>query len=294
LLEKNVSIDIMNNDKFTALHIAVTKKNERVVKLLLDKNANQGTFANQNAETPLHTAVEKKALDIVKLLVEDQKNKGTFLIDEKKGMESIDPPLTLAVKLGFLDISKYLIDNQYNNWHGNDKKETVYTMVAAGHKAVLELLIEKDKLNLSETNYSESCLRKAVAKCNRQAVNNIFSLIDIWKPTEQDKEETLRFAEEKLQSLDDHEQKESIQQIIDKLNKETTIHRFQQLSEEQIQHKKKLQLKIKEKKKQFNTYFTNLKKKTYEDFRKEATGIAQQIQELDKELVDLKTEYENA
>ena len=59
----------------TVLHIAIQKKNYRLVKLLLENKAKTDLFDNSvDAMAPLHIAVQSSQLDAVKKLMEEELN----------------------------------------------------------------------------------------------------------------------------------------------------------------------------------------------------------------------------
>jgi ankyrin repeat protein len=69
IIDRNFDINHQDHKGFTALHAAVSNKNETVVKMLLDANAITDTI-NINKYSPLMCAAEFQLPNIVKLLVD--------------------------------------------------------------------------------------------------------------------------------------------------------------------------------------------------------------------------------
>ena len=102
-------IDIQRSHRRrTALHIAVSRGNLNVVKLLLNHGA-KVMKCDIDLEIPLHYAAEYGNLEIVKILLDVKMNDKIFYVNSK----SFDhmTPLHYAVSKGYTEIVKLLIKN---------------------------------------------------------------------------------------------------------------------------------------------------------------------------------------
>ncbi|CAK5277999.1 unnamed protein product [Mycena citricolor] len=68
LLDKDATVDVVDNSEWTPLHIAVSAGHEDIVQLLVGAGADVNKKTNKGM-TPLHYAASKSRLDIAKLLI---------------------------------------------------------------------------------------------------------------------------------------------------------------------------------------------------------------------------------
>eukprot|EP00092_Neocalanus_flemingeri_P004390 GFUD01004722.1.p1 GENE.GFUD01004722.1~~GFUD01004722.1.p1 ORF type:complete len:704 (+),score=141.96 GFUD01004722.1:39-2150(+) len=320
---EGVKLDIQNDKKYTALHMAVLKKNINLVKLLLEKGASQETSLASNSCTPLHTAVDESCLEIVELLVTDlEKNKSEWVNKVKKGIigiktpcvKFVETPLYLALKSSHYtseDIAKHLIENGFDIAHENDKKFAVYDLVAAGKQAKLNLLIKDDKLKWED--YNKFCLQEAVERNHTQAVGNIYKGIAGPKP---DHTMALQMANKKILEMNKIESSPNYNNI---RNDSETTKKNEKPSDKMSNIIKKIMKEagndgnddededtdrseivqeystdgaisakvIKEKKTEFYKYVSKLKNKKNGDWWLGLSAIIEQLQEVDRQVKEL-------
>lgn len=105
LLNHGADMEIQNNKKQTALHVAIqqnySESSIAIAKLLLSKQANVN-LEDQRQNTPLHLAVDVGNFDLVSSLVERQADLDVMNEDH-------EAPLHIAVRKGRFDIVKKLI-----------------------------------------------------------------------------------------------------------------------------------------------------------------------------------------
>lgn len=92
LLENNCDIDAADSNGMTALHIAIGKRSQEIVGLLLDFGADVNTPHRFRGMTPLYMAVHYNCLAIVKMLL----NKGASIEMATIGNRNV---LDLAMKI---------------------------------------------------------------------------------------------------------------------------------------------------------------------------------------------------
>jgi hypothetical protein len=104
------------------------------------------------------------------------------------------------VSTGFYrDIVKTILDQDKDGrWKTQNLPTTLYNAVAGGHKDILNLLIEHGKLQWK--NYNGGCLRTAVEKNNKTAVNFIFGKT-FPLPTDDQNKGALDLAKEKREAF---------------------------------------------------------------------------------------------
>ncbi|CAB3997549.1 B-cell lymphoma 3 [Paramuricea clavata] len=71
---KNLDLEIKNYDGLTALHLAVQKKHQSIVKSLIQYGANKNAKDGKSGHTPLHHAIDQECGEILQLLVAEGAN----------------------------------------------------------------------------------------------------------------------------------------------------------------------------------------------------------------------------
>ena len=113
----NVDMNILDEDQYTPLHIACSyNKNDRLIDLLLEKGV---TFfmAREKELNPLHWAASNGHLKMMKILLESSEL-GNVDINSLDDYDNT--PLNLACQENHLDVVKYLIQRGANVWTVGD------------------------------------------------------------------------------------------------------------------------------------------------------------------------------
>jgi len=113
--------------------------------------------------------------------------------------------LQMIVRLGddYRDVVKTILDqddetDEKNIWKKQNLPTTLYNAVAGGHKDILNLLIAHGKLQWED--YNGGCLRTAVEKNNKTAVNFIFGKT-FPLPTDDENKGALELAKKKREEF---------------------------------------------------------------------------------------------
>ena len=94
-------------DADTPIHDAITKKNDQIIKLLLDANADL-SMCNNNGFSPIHHAALRGNTSAIRLIVDKLKEQDkAWLINEKK--EDGFSPLHLACLNNHCEVVKALV-----------------------------------------------------------------------------------------------------------------------------------------------------------------------------------------
>ena len=99
------SVNICDNNKNTALHLAFKENYLDIVQFLLSNFKCRMNIKNGTGELPFHMACASKSLDIVKMVIE--RCDDNYINDQTQRK---DTPLHLACKVGALDIVKFLVE----------------------------------------------------------------------------------------------------------------------------------------------------------------------------------------
>jgi ankyrin repeat protein len=137
LLNSKVNVNHQSVDGTTALHWAVQRDNDTVVKLLIDKGANVN-LQDESGATALWVAVKNGNADMVSTLL-------SAGVDPNIEIESGETPLMTAAEIGNLEITHALLDANANV-HAKESEAgqtALMWAVAEGHNDVAEALIDK-------------------------------------------------------------------------------------------------------------------------------------------------------
>lgn len=130
LIEKNALL-VNRADKFGVppLHLAINKRYNAMVELLLSKGANVNSV-DLNGSTPLFIAAGTGNTYIVSLLLNDA--------------QQYDRLLHIAAEYGHIELTEFLLDkNVAINYIDQDGKTPLHKAAANGHIKVTELLLTK-------------------------------------------------------------------------------------------------------------------------------------------------------
>jgi ankyrin repeat protein len=133
-LLKCVNIDGVDDRGDTALHLAVTRNNLEIAKLLLENKANVNK-PNDGKLIPINIACIWGYSDMVKLLIEYGSKINTH--------EEIHwSPLYMAINTGNIEIVKLLIENGANTVSSDNKQSIIHMSCGNGYLETTKLLIE--------------------------------------------------------------------------------------------------------------------------------------------------------
>ncbi|XP_069793677.1 2-5A-dependent ribonuclease-like [Narcine bancroftii] len=126
--EMHPDVNIVDNLGRTALFFALKKCNKRIVKLLLDHEANVN-FRDNNQETPLSTAMKTTSPDseIVEMLI---KHKAKLNVADQDGRT----PLMLAIKSGLTKVAELLLDDYSVEINAQDNSGSTALLEAVNNK----------------------------------------------------------------------------------------------------------------------------------------------------------------
>lgn len=189
------SVNSLNEEGETALHIACKNGNKDIVKILLDNNANVN-IASKKKETPIFSAVRTGNIDILKMLL----NKNADLTITN--LFGNDIYKTAVIENKFY-IIKYLLDTKGENniyLTKNNQKETLLHLLAkSGNDEIFEKTIDVFSLETFKEMDSQdtSVIYYALEGCSLETNTKLFqkgvTLGDLTKQT-QKKENALYFA----------------------------------------------------------------------------------------------------
>ncbi|KAL0929893.1 ankyrin repeat and protein kinase domain-containing protein [Colletotrichum truncatum] len=150
-------IDMPNSEGFTALHLAVLRRNVAAVEVLLSNGADVEATA-PNDRRPLHMAVDERSSDIVQLLL----SHNTVPDAKAQGLA----PLHSALLHADVDITRLLLEfgADIKAWT-DDGREPLFLAVDGGNASIVKLLL--DSRADPNTIYTE-CPRTALhLACDR-------------------------------------------------------------------------------------------------------------------------------
>lgn len=149
LLEAGVSVNLTNEDRIPALHLAAAANNAETVQVLLQNGADfNAVFMDDfyNARTPLHEAISSGNPEIVQLLLDN-------------GAKPATDSLVKAAEVGIPEVVQLLMK------HGAsvNSRNALPSAVISGNKDAVELLLSHGaSVNLT-TRDSENALHKAAS-----------------------------------------------------------------------------------------------------------------------------------
>ena len=154
LIRYGAEIDACDDDKITALHMAIYKKCIDLVNLLLEKGANSD-FAMSNGGTALHIACEKNYFAIVKSLIS---YKASVNAQAKDGVT----PLFMAAQDGNNEIVEFLLNNGADpRLKREDGLEPLSIAYKEGHISTVKLFLDNYYKNIlgeaGEATYEKVC-----------------------------------------------------------------------------------------------------------------------------------------
>lgn len=144
LLKHNPNLDLSPSGYWPNLLLAIDKRDNKIVNLLLDKGANPNVNA-ENGPNALMVAVHSKNYDIVKSLVEHGADVNSVVVIS--GVNNT--PLILAASSGYLDIVKYLVEHGANIDYDPTGEPGIFSLTALGksiinnHVDIAEYLVSK-------------------------------------------------------------------------------------------------------------------------------------------------------
>lgn len=171
LLEEGKSLNTYNKNDWTPLFTAVTKENEELIRLFLEKGADVNFGNRYNFGAPLHQASAIGRCDFVKLLLENGadvnkvsgpiRNTALFLASLKGHYDIVEvllakkadtslvnnqneTPLDVACQNGHLKIVKALVDNGADlNWSGRWEGTPLIYACQEHHYDIVKLLLDR-------------------------------------------------------------------------------------------------------------------------------------------------------
>jgi ankyrin len=149
-------IDVVNEKRETALHIACREGDKELIQLLKQKGASWKA-KDEKGRTPFHFLAKKGHAKIIQSLLPDAKIPLNTEDNEK------NRPLHLAAKHNCYFTSQVLIQNSCDVFARNALGETALHMaIKRGHEKLAEFLGENGLSFSDEDNTKKNCLHKAV------------------------------------------------------------------------------------------------------------------------------------
>lgn len=171
LLEEGKSLNTWNKNDWTPLFTAVTKENDELVRLFIEKGADVNFGNRYNFGAPLHEASAIGRCDFVKLFLENGaevnkvsgpiRNTALFLASGKGHYDIVEvllankadtslvnnqneTPLDVACQKGHLKIVKALVDNGADlNWSGRWEGTPLIYACQEHHYDIVKLLLDR-------------------------------------------------------------------------------------------------------------------------------------------------------
>ena len=168
--EQKVEIDILNDEKFTALHIAAGIGKIDTIRMLIQNNADIYARDERN-QNVLHKAANHP--DAIKELVKFMIGKGENIINEMDNQG--ETALNTSVVAGNLESVEVLINNGANAFHLNKKKKTLLHMAAEkGFLEIVKKLVKYDLLEKTDEE-EETALHLATLSKEKEVVQFLCS-----------------------------------------------------------------------------------------------------------------------
>ena len=163
LLNKGESPNISIIDCITPLHLAVNKKNERIIEYLLKNNADTNSKNIIGGQTPVHYAVINNSnKKILSLLI---KYGGLFNIKDNNNKTAFEYIKDISI---YSYIKRLLNCNEYRNNTNIQNSNNIYSLISE----LSEKNTENDIIINNNTIYSESSTKKETLY-KRNMTNNI-------------------------------------------------------------------------------------------------------------------------
>lgn len=141
----NISIDQVNSQKQTALHLSVINIDSLMVRTVLAYSPNVTLAMNQRGDTPLHYLAEKGNLEIFEKLCQYAEQSAVYKDVINRTNSDDNTPLHLAVAAGQLKIVKLLLEKNATisfNKDGQTPFHLATTLPQEGREAMLALFGE--------------------------------------------------------------------------------------------------------------------------------------------------------
>ena len=166
----SIHVNDVDNENFTALHLAVRQNHEDVVKYLLVKGADVATKTDIGRSI-YHSAAYYGYMSILQLLTSHDNR---YINDaDNKGFT----PLYLAVQQGKIDITRYLLSKKAIISTKTSLRRTLYHKAAYdGNLSILQLLVSHNGTNVNEVdNETFTALHLAVQQNHEDVVKYLLS-----------------------------------------------------------------------------------------------------------------------
>ena len=134
LIDKNVDVDIQDDDGNSPMHIAARSGNKQIVQLLLASNA-KVDILDEKQETPLHKAASRGHAELVVLLKENGSNTEIRNLDGAV-------PLSNAIHRGRESVVQFLLKHIDKEDLQDSKSAFLHAAVQAANSKIVMLLLD--------------------------------------------------------------------------------------------------------------------------------------------------------
>ncbi|KAL9650970.1 hypothetical protein ABK040_015073 [Willaertia magna] len=180
-------LNLTNKDRYTAINLAVKKRNLEIIKTLLKfKDIDITNIPNKDGNLPIHSASRRGYTEIIKILIENDLNQLNL-----RNPLNQRTPLFMAAQHGHEECCQFLLNQKEINltMESKDNKRPIHSAASHDNLNVLKILLEKgnEKLNVLTSKQGKEftplhyCCKKGALRCCNFLLIEKLALFEIFK-----------------------------------------------------------------------------------------------------------------